>query len=284
MIQKPYIYTFDAELAGPANAPLTNAANYDNLIVNTQTDASFLLRRYVGMSNVMTTWRQFNQKDSYIQGNPVAAAGITDYVSIPELLFDPGSQIRFNAGAISLGNRTYATLGSVANYWSQVAFQGVKTYNLDKYQTPYEYYDYRYSYPFDTTITYAGRVASAYVLPEVPRQYSVLINNGDFELLTISMVVKLNGSSDYVPCDTHFKLMLVDQFQNQLMSTPVLDSYINYANGNLSSVWPVPGVVYPVGSFIRFSLTSLLIDTQVPATLQIAFGGKWRRPANGFGS
>ncbi len=232
------------------------------------------------MSNVMTTWRLFNQKDSYLQSAPVVAASLKDYVMIPELLYDPGAQIRFDAGAIALGNRTYAALGSVANYWSQVAFQGVKTYNLDKYETPYKYFDYQYKYVFDVSVTYAGRVSPAYVLPEIPRQYSVEINNGDFELLTISMVVKLNGDDEWIPCDTHFKIMLVDQFQNQLMSTPVLDSYVNYANGSLSSVWPVPGVVYPVGSFIRFSITSLLIDTQVPAELQIVFGGKWRRGCN----
>jgi hypothetical protein len=58
----------------------------------------------------------------------------------------------------------------------------------------------------------------------------------------------------------------------------VVDELLNDISVNYNSVYPAPPVLYPVGSQIKFDIWSLLIDTEIPATLEINFHGKWRLP------
>lgn len=283
MIQQPFIYTFDADTAGNANAPLTNGVDYKNLVVNLNSDAPFLLRRVAGLPNVGvgqdTRWRMFNQQGAYIQAKPFLTDNVDDYPIIPEMLFNPGAQIRFDLDDIGLGANAFAAGGSTPVYYSQVAFQGVKVLQGSGYVTPYRYYERFYSYTQALTIDYAGRVAPTYTALERPRNYSLELNDYDFELLYINLQIKLANAaaSASVPSDRKVKLMILDQYQNQLMSAPVLDSTLNWGSGLNNSVFPCPGVVYPVGSFLRYSVVSLLVENEVPATLYVTFTGKWRK-------
>jgi len=281
MIQHPYIYVFNADLAGPSQAPLTNGATYQNLIVNLDSDAPFLVRRIAGLpnlSNNATKWRLYNQNNNFVQSLSLHSVGTQDVLIIPEMLYTMGAQIRFDLFAPVLGNNAFAAGGSVPVYYSQLGFQGVKVFGaLQPYITPYRYEERWYSYTQEWEIDWAGRVAPTYVTAEIPRNYSLVIDDGDFELMYVNLQIRLDGETDFIPSDRKMKMGILDMNQNQLMSAPVLDSYLNWGSGLNNSVFPCPGVVYKVGSAIRYNLTSLLVEDEVPATLSVTFAGKWRR-------
>lgn len=282
MLQHPYIYVVNLDTIGPNQGPLTDGNTYQNLIMNLDSDAPFLLRRIAGLPNVSdasTLWRLYNQHGAFLQANPTHSLNIVDYPVIPELLYTMGSQIRFDLYGVQLGNNAYATGGSLPNYYSQLAFQGVKVFGgLRPYVTPYRYEERWYSYQVEIPITWAGRVSPDYILTEIPRNFSQVIDDGDFELLTINLQIVLNGETESVASDRKVKMGILDMNQNQLMSAPVLDSYLNNGSALNNSVFPCPGVVYQVGSAIRFNIASLLVEDELPATLHVTFGGKWRRP------
>lgn len=280
MIQQPFIYVFDADTAGLNGAPLTDGQDYKAVAVNLNSDAPFILRRISGLPGLShdtdAKFRLFNQQGAYMQSGPFYALRKWDYPIIPELVYNPGAQIRFDIDDIGLGVNEYAAPGSTPNYYSQLGFQGVKVLQGAGYQTPYRYHERYYTYTQTLTIDYTGRLAPTYTNLANLRNYSVEMNDYDFELLYINMQVKLNGTTESAPSHRMFKLMLLDQYQSQLMSAPVLDAMLNWGAIVNNSVFPCPGVVYPVGSFIRYSLASLLVEADVPATLYISFVGKWR--------
>lgn len=282
MIQHPYIYVFNADTAGPSQGVLTNGATYQNLIFNLDSDAPFLARRLAGLPNVSnadTKWRLYDKNNNFVQSIPLHSLNTPDVLMIPEKMYPMGAQIRFDLFAPVLGNNPFAAGGSIPNYYSQLAFQGVKIFGaLQPYITPYRYEERLYFYTQRWTIDWAGRVAPAYTIPQIPRNYSQVIDDGDFELLYINLQIQLAGETDFIPSDRKMKMGILDMNQNQLMSAPVLDSYLNWGSGLNNSVFPCPGVVYQVGSAIRYNLVSLLVEDEVPATLDVTFTGKWRRP------
>jgi hypothetical protein len=282
MIQQPFIYTFDADTAGLGGIPLVDGQSYRALALNLNSDAPFILRRIAGLPNIgvgqpLARWRLYNQQGAYMQSGPSLVANQPDYPIIPEMAYDPGAQIRMDLDNIGLGAIPFAAGGSTPNYYSQVAFQGVKIFQGTGYQTPYRYYERYYTYTQELTIDYAGRLPSTYTSLTSPGQYSVEMNDYDFELLYVNLGMKVDGATTITPTENKAKMMILDQYQNQLMSAPVLAEYLDWGSGVNNSVFPCPGVVYPVGSFIRYSIQSLLIESQVPATMYVSFVGKWRR-------
>jgi len=275
MYEQPYFAVFDADIAAAGQTPLTDGLSYQNLQVNLNSDADFLLRRIAGVNNCATSFRLFNQTGAYLQSKSIIAP--VDYLCVPQQKYNLGSQIRFDLYNVNLQSRSYGVGGSINNYWSQIAFQGVKVFpNLSPYETPYKYYLRPFAYTQSVTVSNTGRIASAYQGLQGSQQITVEMHDYDFELQYIELLITLSGGSQIVS-DTYVKIMLYDQYQSQFFSRPVLDSYINYTSANNSSVWPCPTIVYPVGSFIRFDVWSLLTQTQVPATLQVTFGGMWRK-------
>lgn len=276
MLDRPFIYVFDADTSGPSGGTLTNGATYKNLTIPINRDAPFLARRMSGRSLIGNQIQLYDRTGNYVSSDPFATP--PDYPLIPEMLYDPASQIRFDLiGAdAATASRAYGVGGSVNNYWTQLIFQGVKRFrDLNPYLTPYRYFDKVYSYTLDCAIPYTGRLASAFTAPSTPTRFSLEVRDFDFELYSISLQVDLNNAV-VQQSDTFFKLMLYDQYQNQLFSAPVLDSFLNYTGAVNNSVFPSPPLVYPVGSQIVVDVYSLLIAAQVPATLTLTFTGVQR--------
>jgi hypothetical protein len=276
VLDRPFIYVFDADTAGASGGTLTNGADYKNLTIPVNRDAPFLARRLAGRPLIGNQLQLYDRTSNYVSTDPFAVP--PDYPLIPEMLFDPASQIRFDLIGVdaATASRAYGVPGSVNNYWTQLIFQGVKRFrDLQPYQTPYRYFDKVYSYPLDCSITYTGRLAPAYTAPSTPTRFSIEVRDFDFELYTISLQADLANAA-IQQSDTFFKLMLFDQYANQLFSAPVLDSFLNYTGAVNNAVFPCPPLVYPVGSHIVFDVYSLLIAAQVTATLTVTFTGVQR--------
>lgn len=276
MLDRPFIYVFDADTAGASGGTLTNAADYKNVTIPVNRDAPFLARRMSGRSLIGNQIQLYDRTGNYVSSDPFATPA--DYPLIPEMLYDPASQIRFDLiGAdAATASRAYGVANSINNYWTQLIFQGVKRFrDLNAYLTPYRYFDKVYQYALDCSIPYTGRLAAAYTAPSTPTRFSIEVRDFDFELYSISLQADLANAA-IQQSDTFFKLMLFDQYANQLFSAPVLDSFLNSTGAVNNSVFPSPPLVYPVGSQIVVDVYSLLIAAQVTATLTITFTGVQR--------
>lgn len=284
MVDRPFFYVFDADTAGPSGGTLTNAATYDNLSVPIGQDAPFILRRVAGRNLVASTIQLYDRTGNYVSAARFAMP--TDYCIVPEMLYDAAGQIRFNLGTIdaATASRAYGVGGSVNNYWTQLVFQGIKRFPyLKPYETPYRYFEKFHQWTFSPalTVSYTGRLAPAYQAPNPPQRFSLEILNFDFELSEIGIQILTADAvrdSTAVVSDTYLKIMLFDQYLNQLMSAPVLDSFLNCCSATNQSIFPIPPIVYPVGSQITLDIYSLLIASQVPATVYITFTGMQRLP------
>jgi hypothetical protein len=100
----------------------------------------------------------------------------------------------------------------------------------------------------------------------------------DFELCNISLYITLNGETVPAISDTYVKVKIYDPYQDCLMSAPVLDSFLNFNSAVNNSIFPTPTAFFPVGSFIILDVYSLLVESQVPATLNVTYTGYWRIP------
>lgn len=62
------------------------------------------------------------------------------------------------------------------------------------------------------------------------------------------------------------------------MNLPVLDYALNMQSTYAASIFPCPPITYQANSVLKFELTSCLINTEVPANLNITFHGNQRVP------
>ena len=201
-----------------------------------------------------------------------------DYVVMPEIVYPPDSQIGFDLDVVVRANNAYIVPGSIPNYFAQLGFFGVRRFWGQRASiTDYRYHSRPYTITTEATVSWAGRVAPAYQVLENPRQFTVLVDSRDFELQAIHAMIQL-PAGDIIPANGHVKLTLYDQNQQAMSTDPVVDSYLSDCNADYNSVFPVPTMLYKANSLIRYDVTSLLLDTQVPATLTLHFIGAWRFP------
>lgn len=273
MLSKPYIYVFDGDTAGPSGGALTNGQSYDNLGVPINTTADrFILSRVAGVSTVAAQSRLWTPQRNQLSNNLLYP--VPDQVIIPSLSYPNGSVLRVDLGAVSLGNNDYGVLGSVPNYWSQIAFQGQLEYGQLR-QPRQASKTQQYTLVGEFTISNTGRVAGAYQLPNAPTRFSIPVDIADFELYHIKAFIQTSGGS-WQPADRHIKATFYDSAKEAMSSAPVVDSYWNGSSVYFNSAFPVPGVVFPVTSTIDIDVYSLLIASQVPASLKLCFVGAWR--------
>jgi len=267
---QPFAYLFDGD-------GLTDALSYTNLAQPLVSGSDFILRRIAGMPNIATGLR-FRDRNS--MNRQSQAVGFPhDYVVMPEIVYPPDAQIGFDLETVLRANNAYAVLGSVPNFFAQLAFFGVRRFwGQQAPRTAYRYHSRPYTITTDVPVTWAGRIAPLYQVLEGPRQFSVLVDTNDFELQVIHAMIQLEGAAAPIPANGHVKITLYDQNQQALSNTPVLDSYLSDCNADYNSVFPVPTLLYKANSLIRFDVTSLLIDTDIPATLTLHFIGAWRFP------
>lgn len=272
---RPFIYVYDGD-------SLTDGVNqsYTNLQVNVDTDWDFRLRRFAGRSFIVPNTGVMQLKDpngTFLYQFPACLPNENLYV--PELLYPRGSTISFDVQGVARANWTYAVGGSVPNYYSQFCFQGVKVLEgVKPYQTDYPYYEATKVYRQTITIDYGGRIGPAYQGLQGTRQFSFVVEDYDFEVYRMSFLMTKNGASAPSVPVAAFKMQMYDQNRENLMSAPVVDVFINSLSNGYASCFPTPPLVYKVNSQIRYDIQSLLLDTEVPATLDIYFEGVNRIP------
>jgi hypothetical protein len=145
--------------------------------------------------------------------------------------------------------------------------------------TTYRYTEKPFAIVNDIQVTWSGRLFPGETVMAGGRQFSVPVQDYDFELYYITMIEQLVGVGPAVqPSNQSIKLMLYDVDGNQLMSAPVCDFFLGAGSRNYNSLFPIPPLVYPAGSQILFDVHSLLANASLPMNLEMAFCGVRRMP------
>lgn len=267
----PFFYVFDAD-------GLTDGLSYQNAQVPLINNSEFILRRIAGLNLVASKFRYYDQRQQ--ARSSATFRMLPDYPVVPEMHYSPDAQIRIDLETVARASWAYAAGGSTPNYYSQIAFQGVRRfYGMKGAETQYPFFSKPYSYRTELTIDWTGRIAPAYQQLNNLKTFQLNIDNYDFELESIGFFIQKNGESVPTPSYGAFKMTLYDATQQQLSTAPVVDFFYTPNTAYYNSAFPAPTTVYPAGSIIRFDIQSLLIESEVPATLIVMFNGNSRFPS-----
>lgn len=273
----PFFYIFDADSIGQTGMALTDGIDYMNLGYPTYTDSEFHLHRLAGRPQVAAQmqWRDNIHRQRFSANTVIPH----DYIFAPYMVYDAGSIFDFDLITVAKTGNAYGVGGSIPNYTSQLAFQGVRVFNDNlKQDTTYNYRPVPFIYTIAVTVDWTGRLAAAYQVLDTYRRFILPINDNDFELYRINITQQLTGSTAVTDAFGAVKVMLYDSVKNQLSTNPVMDWFLNSTCRDYTSVWPCPPILYPAGSEIQLDVYSLLIPAQVPAIITFNFEGMWRVP------
>jgi hypothetical protein len=279
-VDSPFAYVYDG-------TQLTDGVSYQSVTKQLQGDSDFILRRIIGVPNVIASaasggrFNYRNASQSYSAGNPGAGICFNNvWPVVPEKAYPKNTQIVFDLYNVS---RAFTACGETPVYNSFIAFLGVKRFTQNQgYRTnttPYKFRPLKYSYSYTLTIDWAHFNAAG--APNASQQFSQLLDTYDFELLRIT-ACKFGSTGTLTTND--FRMTLYDANSHQLSDMPLNQGFIN--NGRrtpalgppYSGLMPVPSLVYPGGSQITFDITSQLCSTQLPQTYNVTFDGIWRVP------
>lgn len=271
----PFFYVSDADGA-------TDGMNYNDVPVELINNSDFHLRRICGVNNVVNPngTGKFRFRDANRQNliqTPISM--MNDYPLVPEVVYPPVAQISYDIVNVLRARNIY-TMPGPPNFYSQIAFQGCRRfYGVPTPDSNYRYYERPYTIRMDFTVNQAGHVAPAYTAQTGLQQFTVLVDNWDFEMQNMVVLIDTTGGrSAPVLSQNKLKLVLYTHQQQAMMTAPVLDSYLSSGGLAYNSCFPVPTVLYPSNSIIRVDVQSLLIDNEVPASVTILFNGLWRFP------
>ena len=262
-----FIYAFDAD-------SLSDGTDYADLNVPVVGDSDFVCRKIMGRPLVAQQIRYYDERNWSKSSALFEMLG--EHLILPEITFPADGQIRFDLGTVARASWVYTTPGSVPNYYSQLAFQGVRRYwgGPPERDSDYPYRRAPFSVQTEVSVDWTGRIAPAYQDLASPVQFTVPVQDVDFELTHIAVLIA-KGRGNIVPVESRYavKLMLYDNAGMQLSNVPVLDQWLAWNSSSYNSCFPVPSVLYPANSQIKFDVTSLLLDTEIPATLTLVFHG-----------
>lgn len=272
----PFIYTYNAD-------NLTDGLNYLDLALPMVDDTDFIFRRVAGLRNVVDTpvnggaWQWRDMKRQERANMPYAP--LQEELIIPEVMFTSGAEFSVDLYSILRANRPYAVPGSVPNYLSQFILQGVKRFwGGGGLETHYHYRKQNYTITWPIVVNWAGRVPPGYTVQEPPRQFSLPVDDYDFNLQAVGLFMQTALDVTPLVSNNRVKIRLYGPRQEQLSLAPVLDSYIAPQNGAYNNVFPAPSMLYPANSIIRVDIESLLLDTEVPGQLVVNLIGERRMP------
>lgn len=285
-IDQPYNLVFDA-------SKLTDGSNPAPLVQPIiTTDADFILRAILGVPTCIDTaangggFNLFNMSGSQAFSQAYSPF-VKHYPVVPEKLYPrAGGVIKFQLAKVLRANTPCATGGAI--YYSQIVFQGVSRYypNLPNYRpgspampppfNPDDFFLRPYTYIVNLNLSWFAWTAGG--LAQIPRTFTVEIQDYAFELHQLSVINKATGLA---PTTELCQILLYDASGSRsLSSAPVNLGILNAARTDYSPVFPVPPVVYPVWTNIKFDVTSLVCnsDGSSPYSLQLAFVGVQRVP------
>jgi len=281
-VDLPFIYVFDASALtdGSTPAPLIKSITSDS-------DADFVLRAILGVPNCINPagggFLLYNYSGSQAFDSAYSPFA-NHYAVVPEKLYPRFNAIKFQLQNVLRANTACVVGGvSLPIYYSQIAFQGVKRYNttLPNYRPgspalppPYNPDDYvlrPYTYNHKLNLNWSAWTAAG--LPQLAQTFTIEIQDYDFELHCINVTNTVTGA----PLTAElFQIQMYDATAKRALSTqPVNISYLNANRNAFTPVFPVPPIVFPVWTQIRFDISSLVCnnDPNLPYTLQISFIG-----------
>ncbi len=266
-IDYPYIYVFDC-------SGFTDGTTVNNLAQPTQGDSDFILRCIVGLHTVLGSpptgkFLYRNASQSQAMSAPVLPSSPTRQV-LPEKFYARNTQISFDLTGIA---RAFTACAGGNIFHSQLGFMGVRRYPCDSGiptgKTPYQYREMKWQSQITFTLSvFAGSDPVVLYLP---------VNNYDIELQRVSITSDIGAAIT----TEDFAVQLHDPNGHQFFSMPILMGFINAVQSGWRtrrSIFPVPSVVYPVGSQIRIDISSLLCAAGGAKSYQIMFDGIQRLP------
>jgi hypothetical protein len=282
----PFVYVFDSSAIADATAQI------QNLAVQLQGDSQFVLRRIAGVNLCVDTaanggkFNYRNPSGSYASGNP--SSGIIvgqNWPIVPEKVYTEN-----NAGIffdLYQTLRSFNVCGGTPIFTSQIAFFGVKRFSkgagYPTRKTPYTYRECKYGYGFSLTVNWNHFSSGTIIAP--PQTFQVVMDRYDFELQRIAITNTTTNASGVGGLITDdFQMMLYDSNLHQFSSLPLNQGFLNSARPTPATSHRyqpalAPTLVYPVGSSIKFDITSMLCNgVGVPQTYNMFFEGLWRVP------
>lgn len=278
---KPYFYVLDFDA-------IPDGTNLNNYALPTFDFCDFYLRRVAGWNFVKAPTGRlqiYGPDQNKFFFSPIQNI-VRDFPVIPQMKYQTNSSIVIDNSNVLRANNAYTGVpGSVPNYFSQLCFQGIRQY-ITPVANRGGYSNFRekpYTYTFRLeNYTKTGRVGPAFQVLDLPDTYTVRIDNYDFVWdATIISVRLLGGESvfqGWQASEGNFKLTFYDLQNVAYSNAPVLDVFYNTSARNNVSCFPIPSLVFPVGSDIKFDLWSLLTNGRAPAFLEITFIGRNRIP------
>lgn len=260
--EQPFIYAYSPQREG-----LTPTADYDNLEVQTDRNGGqFILRRIANANNACADLRIQGRNARYLSSNFLAAQ--PDWPCLPQQVYRPGDSILFdlkNVQSTGAGN--------------QLCFQGVRRFpnRINPLPGPpitgNKYYERFYQYALDINLV----VPASTPAEGVNQIASLEVRNAPFVLRRILVVNTDTGE----PGTAGLSLLFKDSNQCNLMNIPIFDSVLAYNSQNNLSVFPVPELIYPIGSELYVTAYNANPNTDevtVNLNAQIIFDGAWMLP------
>ncbi len=191
-----YIYTVNGE-----DIPLTNggSATLVGIVVD---DGMFVCRVWSGASELLATAGTIQVYDgvkcAWFQ-LPVLQSGImpSGMAVLPEKVYRVNSVIRFDLANVELAVNSNGTANVYADQMAFIGARRVSNGPSDPLPSLYQYYEKPFSYPFTFQLTnYGPSSVSGAAIPGLaaPTQYSILIQDFDFELRRILVTSQASGS------------------------------------------------------------------------------------------
>lgn len=284
-----YVNTFDSASIG----------KLDNITQQMVINQPFHLRRAIWMASMqpdrLNNWSSLQVYDRNGRsltgplGQPDFAPSeplpghimlINEFVFAPESVYMPGDTIRYDMSAYPVSLLSPAPL-------RPIVFQGVHRFPEPINAPPVRkgnYFERPYQYSLTVSLTVAGD--AAYMSAQ--QNYSIEIRDYDFEVRRILIVDQSKSQSDLTTgtegysTGGMFAYTIQNPYSQALSNAPVPDWALAANTRFFSNCFPVPGLIYPIGSLIRVQATNIWAQDGDPATRtctqQLIFDGVQRFP------
>lgn len=254
----PFFYVFDGR-------GLTDGLDAENLSVQIEADSDFLLRAVYGLDLLIPTGSsQFRHADhGNWFSNPLTSAPLI-YTCVPQKSYPLSSQIRFDLFTVTRAADT-GVFRAFLGFQGVRRYRGTGGYGVSSYESNYNYYErpmgYEATFIMDPAVT-------------DPVEQFVSIQTYDFELQRV-----LIANNDTALAVDEFAITLYhpNGFW-RMMQQPVPISFIadNVTGLDRDSGFPVPPMVYPAKSILKFDILSLLAVADPPQVYRVVFEGVQR--------
>jgi hypothetical protein len=261
MLETPFIYVYDG-------TGLTDGQSYRARTVLLDGDSDFVLRKVAGAALVAPTFRLYDGKGRPCSSDPWRAG---NHLTIaPEIVYERGSAIRFDVEAVS---RTFITCANPI-FASYICFQGVKRWHAPGRPVNRRMTVSPWSFTQDLTVDWFHYVGSTSGPRAAGRNFYVAVDDFEFELQNISII----NTAGTAMSSAVILFRLFDAGGRATSDQPVPQMVVNARSDGWGGCFPVPSLVYPVGSKIRFEVVSMVCNSDTAKNLQFRFEGQRRLP------